>query len=92
MGINVSREKQQLILFWIGLLVCFLSVVVAIWLAGWVCFIGGIVTIVEGIKANPVNGYLIGWGALKFVLTGIVGWASFGIGFVFGLTLVHASR
>ena len=31
----------------------------------WICFIGGIVSVVDGFKATPTDGGLIAWGLLK---------------------------
>ena len=44
---------------------------------GWLLFVGGIVQIVEGIKATPVDSYGIAVGAFRILLAAPVGWFIF---------------
>jgi hypothetical protein len=51
------------------LLACYLSI--------WVCFIGGLVNIIEAIKSNPVNAPNIALGMLKLISSTLIGWGIF---------------
>jgi hypothetical protein len=55
----------------------------ACWLSIWVLFIGGLVDIVIGIKANPINILFLSFGILKVILSSITGWLIF----ILGLTI-----
>lgn len=65
--VKLSLTKGQN--FWTGIVLCAVGVLAAIYVGGWVFFIGGIVQIVEAIKADPVSGWgiLLGW--LRWVLS-----------------------
>lgn len=61
-----------------------LGVVLGVYVGVWVFFIGGIVDIVEGVKATPVDSGLIAWGAAEvFILASFVGTViAYAFGFV----------
>lgn len=63
-----------------GILLFIATGVLALYLGVWVCFIGGIVSVVEGIKATPVNSMQLAVGIAKVLASGFVGWGSFIIG------------
>ena len=54
--------------FWAGVGVVILGIITAIWLGGWVFFIGGIVQIIESVKTDPVSGMGIFMGVLRWWL------------------------
>ncbi len=54
--------------FWSGLAVCIFGVLIAIWLGGWVFFVGGIVQIIEAVKSDPVSGWGILFGTVRWWL------------------------
>ena len=47
-----------------------------LWLGVWVLFIGGVVDIIEQIKAPNLDSMIIAWGLVKIVFASIVGWVS----------------
>lgn len=49
----------------------------AVYLGVWLLFVGGIVEIVEGVKATPVSGVDIGLGLLRFTVSWPVGIGAF---------------
>ena len=53
----------------IGWLLVAAGIVLMVWLALWVMFVGGIVQIVDGVKAMPTNGWDIAWGIVKIVFS-----------------------
>ena len=70
----------------IGVLLILGGILFGLYMGLWVCFIGGIVQIIESCKADPVSGLGIALGILRFMVSSLVGWLSFvvvsGIGFV----------
>ena len=60
----------------------------ALYMGAWVCFVGGICQIVEGIKATPTDGVDIGIGLLRTFLAAPIGWATFFCGVVIGKLLL----
>ena len=85
------NKKSREGIAWVGVIICILSVFFGLYMGLWVCFIGGIVTAVEGFKADPINSLAVGWGVLKFVCSAFVGWLSFGVGFSIGAGIVAKS-
>lgn len=55
------------------------GIVLGIWLGIWVCLVGGIIQIVEAVKATPVSSWGIAWGIVRVLLTSVAGWGSFAI-------------
>jgi len=75
----------------LGLVMIILSIPMAFYVALWLCFIGGIVQVIEGIKASPVEAISIALGFLRIFCTSIAGWASFFLLFFPGLGLLGMS-
>ena len=61
----------------LGVLLILLGIVLGIYLGLWVCFIGGIVQLIEAIKIAPVNAMGIALGIARIVSSSVVGWLSF---------------
>ncbi len=61
----------------LGLLMILGGVVLGFYVGFWICFIGGIVDIINAFKASePVAVSIIGWGILKIFFATIAGWVS----------------
>lgn len=56
----------------------------ALYVGLWVCFIGGLADIVNGLKATPVLPIWVLIGIIKIVLASPVGWAIFILGLTAG--------
>lgn len=52
----------------VGVLLIIAGIALGLYVGLYVLFIGGIVDVVEGVKADPVNGELIAWGIAKAVV------------------------
>jgi hypothetical protein len=52
----------------IGVLFIITGVVLGAYVGFWVLFIGGILNVIDGAKADPTNGGLIAWGLVKSML------------------------
>uniref|UniRef100_A0A6M3JRY9 Uncharacterized protein n=1 Tax=viral metagenome TaxID=1070528 RepID=A0A6M3JRY9_9ZZZZ len=74
----------------LGLLFVIGSIVLGVWLGVFVMFIGGIIQFIQACQVNPVNGYGITIGVLKFLSSGLIGWLTFGILFSFGAVLLDS--
>ncbi len=62
--------------FWAGVVVVILGIFGAIWLGGWVFFVGGIVQFFQAVKADPVSGWGILFGIIRFNLCWIAFWVT----------------
>ena len=72
----------------LGLLICIGSIILGLYLGVWICFVGGIIQIIEGIKMVPTGSLDIGIGTLKCFSASLVGWFSGILGFSIGLSLL----
>ena len=64
-----------------------LGVVLGIYVGLWLLCIGGIVQIVNAVQMNPMDGFSIAIGILKFICSGGVGVAIAWLGFIIGLMI-----
>ena len=60
----------------LGLLLCVGAVVVGLYVSFWVCLIGGIVGIIDSVKATPVMAHKLAWSILKMIFFAPAGWAA----------------
>jgi uncharacterized membrane protein len=61
----------------LGLLMILGGVILGLYLGLWLCFIGGIVQIINELKSpETANALAIAWGIVKIALAGAVGWLS----------------
>ena len=76
---------------WIGLALMILAIPLGLYVGGWVMFVGGIVQVIEAIRATPVEAMGIALGALRVVCASAVGVLSFWLGFGVGFALISKS-
>jgi hypothetical protein len=57
----------------LGVLLIIAGLALAAYVGVWLCFIGGIVQVVEAVKATPVSGLDIALGALRICGAGVAG-------------------
>ena len=72
----------------IGIGICIASILLGLYVGLWVCFIGGIIQVVESVKMNPVDALGIAIGVLRFIGSSFCGWLSFVVGFGIGRALL----
>lgn len=60
----------------IGLAMIVGGIVLGLYVGVWVCFIGGIVDIIQEIRAEQLEVMGVAFGILKIICAGIAGWAS----------------
>jgi len=59
-----------------GSLLILAGLIIGAYLGVWVMFIGGICGLIEAIRAENVDGVLVGISVLKIMLAGLVGWVA----------------
>lgn len=74
----------------LGILIIIGGIALGIWIGIWICLVGGIIQIVEALKATPVSSWGIAWGIVRVLLTSLAGWGSFGLCVFAGGALVGA--
>jgi hypothetical protein len=60
----------------LGLFLIVLGVVVGLYIGVWVCFVGGIIQIIQSVTPGPLNTAGVAIGILKVVCAGLAGWGS----------------
>jgi len=60
----------------LGLLMVLGGIVLGAYVGLWVCFIGGIVDIINQVKAEEVNALAVAWGVVKIVFASFAGTVS----------------
>jgi hypothetical protein len=68
---------KNALLFIIGVLLIIAGVLGGFYVSLWVCFVGGIVQVVEACKATPIDALDVGLGLLRFVCSSLAGWITF---------------
>ena len=63
----------------IGLLLIIIGVIFGLYVGIWVCFVGGIIDIIEQIRATNLEAMSVAWGVAKIVFAGFFGVMSGGI-------------
>lgn len=76
----------------LGLVLILGGIALGLWLGLWVCFFGGIASIIEGAKANPVDQLELAWGIIKFLSAWAVGLFSAIVLVMPGIALVMAGE
>ena len=56
-----------------GLLLILAGIVLGFYVGGWLMFVGGIIQVIEALKATPIDSFEVAVGALKFVCSSAVG-------------------
>ena len=72
----------------IGLSVVAVGVALGVWLGVWVMLVGGIVQLINGVKATPVNATWIAFGIARVMFSGFCGWVSGLIGVSIGTAIL----
>ena len=63
------REHKQLI----GLLMILGGVLLGLYVGVWLCFIGGIVSVMEQFKADEISSVVVGWGVFRIFCAAFIG-------------------
>ena len=72
----------------IGVLIIIMGAILALYVGGWLMFIGGIVALIEEIRADMLDSGRVAWSIARIMLAGFVGslifWASTLLGVMVG--------
>jgi len=82
--INSNTRKTNNNFISLGIVIYVISIIFGSYIGMWVCFIGGIVNIIDGWNHDPVQSMVIAIGVAKFFFSGVVGWVTFFIGIAIG--------
>lgn len=74
----------------LGIILIVAGVAFGVYVGVWICFIGGIVQIVDAVKATPVSGVDIGLGILRIVIAGMAGTLSAVVAVIPGAAMLKA--
>ncbi len=75
------------------ILIVFAGIAAGLYVGVWVFFIGGIVDVIEGAKADPVNAKGIAWGVAEvLILAQAAGLAVFGLFSLLAAALAGSDR
>ena len=73
----------------IGAILILAGIAGGLYLGIWVCFIGGIVDFINGLRSNPMDAMKIAIGLVKFFSASLVGWLSFLVCSAIGIALLE---
>jgi hypothetical protein len=73
----------------VGILLMFAGLALGVYVGIWVCFVGGIVDIINQIKAPDMSASIIAWGVVKILFTGLAGWLAAAVCWIPGLALLN---
>jgi uncharacterized membrane protein len=76
----------------IGLGMILASIVVGLYVGIWVCFIGGIVQVIEAMRAPELSSWTVAVGVAKIFFAGLAGWLSAALLFFPGAALIESDK
>lgn len=76
----------------IGILLLIAAVLGGLYVGLYLCLFGGIMQVIEGIKANPTSGVDVACGIVRIVCTSLAGWATFAVGALISAAFMSAGR
>ena len=59
-----------------GAVLIIAGVMLGVYVGLWVCFIGGIVDIIQAVRAPELVTSAVAWGVIKILFSGLAGWIS----------------
>lgn len=75
----------------IGVLMVVAGVVLGLYVGGWICFIGGIVDVIQAIRAESLIAIDVAVGVGKVFFAGVAGWLSFALLGIPGIAIFQSS-
>jgi uncharacterized membrane protein len=76
----------------IGLLLILAGIALGLYVGIWLCFIGGIVDVINAIKTTPVPALQVAVGVAKVIFSGFLGQLSFWLSAVVGLAFIQSDN
>lgn len=75
----------------LGVLLVVLGIAAGLYFGLWLCFIGGIVDIINQFKAADTSAMIVAIGVVKILFASFIGWLAAAIGIVPGVALIKVS-
>ena len=72
----------------IGVLCIVVGIVLGLYCGLWWAFIGGIIQIIEQVRAEHLEAMVVAFGICKIIFAGIIGWAAAFVGIIPGMALL----
>lgn len=73
----------------IGILLCVCGIGVGLYVGLWLMLIGGIVQVIEAVKATPVDSWGVAVGAVRFLFAGAAGGLGGAVLFIPGMVVLQ---
>jgi len=85
---KISGKGEIMIRNLLGLLLVIGGIILGLWLGVYIMFIGGIVQLINAVKATPVEAMGIAIGITRIIFAGLVGWVAGGLCIATGVSLM----
>ena len=76
----------------IGVVLVVLGVIAGLWAGLWWAFIGGIVDVIEAVRATELDAMDVAIGVVKIFFAGVVGWCAGAIAIIPGWMMLSDTR
>lgn len=83
---------MKTLLKWLGWVLVVAGVCLGVYMGVWWALVGGVVDLIEAIKAPVTTASAVGVGLLKIVASGVIGWATMVVAVLPGSYLLHRSE
>lgn len=60
----------------LGIILILIGACLGFYIGLWVCFIGGIIQVIEQIRVEHLEASIVAWGIAKVIFAGFFGWLS----------------
>ena len=76
----------------LGVLLILAGIALGIYVGVWLMLVGGIISLIDGVTAEPVNSSYIAWGIIRVIFASVVGWFVSTLFFIPGLLFLAADE
>jgi len=73
----------------VGSVMIVAGVALGLYVGLWVCFVGGIVDVIEQIRAEHLEALVVAWGVAKILFAGLFGWIAAAVLLIPGVALFN---
>lgn len=72
----------------LGLGLIIVGIVLGLYAGLWWAFVGGIIDMIQGLTASPIDAQTVAWGVVRILFSGFIGWMSALICLIPGVALL----
>ena len=76
----------------LGIIFLVICIPAGLFVSLYLCLVGGIIQLIEGIQTNPVSASSIAWGIVRICFSGVAGFATFLICSLIGIIFLGVSK